>query len=131
MSTSNPQPLRSVGLPDIEQILGLAVFDAVGLPRDYFITSQHEDIDWVKLVFQSLGLQQLMVSTMGLPDLNHAMIRTKVGNIVIICCESQYIALLLKRALPQEQPQIDNTWVDWVCEIETKVVRTHPHFRAV
>ena len=131
MSNSNPQPLQSVGLPDIEQILGLAVFDAIGLPRDYFITSQHEDIEWIQLVFQSLGLQKLMVSTMGVPDLSHAMIRTKVGNIVIICCEYQYVALLLKRALPQEHPQIDITWVNWVCEFEAKVVRTHPHFRAV
>ncbi len=131
MSTSNPQPLNSVGLPDVEQILGLAVFDAAGLPRDYFITPQHEDIEWIQLVFQALGLQQLMVSTMGLPVLSHAMLRTKAGNVVVICCQQRYIALLLKRALPQERPQVDNSWVDWVCEFEAKSVRNHPHFRAV
>ncbi len=131
MSISNSQPLKSVGLPDVEQILGLAVFDASGLPRDYFITPQHKDIEWIQLAFQCLGLQQLMVSTMGLPVLSHAMIRTKVGNIVVICCQQRYVALLLKRALPQERPQIDTKWVEWVCEFESKFVRTHPNFRAI
>lgn len=123
--------MKSVGLPDVDQILGLAVFNPAGLPRDYFITSQHEDTEWIQLVFQSLGLQQLIVSTMGLPVLSHAMIRTKVGNIVVICCEQRYIALLLKRALPQEHPKIDSTWVEWACQFEANVVRTHPKFRAV
>lgn len=131
MSTSNPQPLKSVGFPDVEQILGLAVFDASGLPRDYFITPQHEDIEWIQLVFQSLGLQQLMVSTMELPVLDHAVIRTKVGNIVVVYCNHQYVALLLKRALPQERPQINTEWINWACEFESTVVRTHPNFRAV
>ncbi|EKV02864.1 hypothetical protein Lepto7375DRAFT_5132 [Leptolyngbya sp. PCC 7375] len=131
MSTSNPQPLKSVGLPDIDQILGLAVFDATGLPRDYFITPQHEDTEWVQLVFQSLGLQQLIASTMELPTFSHAMIRTKVGNIVLICCDRSYIAVLIKRALPQERPQIEEAWVDWIQDFEANVVRTHPNFRAV
>ena len=131
MSISNSQPLKPVGLPDVDQILGLAVFNSAGFPRDYFITSQHEDIQWIQLVFQSLGLQQLLSSTLELPKLNHTMIRTKVGNIVVVCCAQGYIALLIKRALPQERPQIDDTWVDWVCEFEAKIVRNHPNFRAV
>ena len=131
MSTSILQPLKSVRLPDVDHILGLAVFDSMGLPCDYFITSQHEDIEWVQLVLQSLGLQQLLASKMELPELNHAVIRTKVGNIGIIRCKHSYIAVLLKRVLPQEYPQIDSAWVDWLCKFEAKVVRHHPNFRAV
>ncbi len=123
--------MKLVGLPDVEQILGLAVFDPAGLPLDYFITLQHEDTEWIQLVFQSLGLQQLIASTMELPVLRHVMIRTKVGNIVVICCNHGYIALFIKRALPQERPQINPAWVDWICEFEANVVRHHPNFRAV
>ncbi|MBX2866260.1 MAG: hypothetical protein KTR27_22145 [Leptolyngbyaceae cyanobacterium MAG.088] len=123
--------MKSVSLPDVDQILGLAVFDPVGLPRDYFITLQHENTEWIQLVFQLLGLQQLMVSTMTLPRLGHAMMRTKVGNIVVICVDQGYIALLIKRALPQERPHVTSAWVDWICEFEANVVRSHPGFRAV
>ena len=131
MSTSNPQPLKAVSLPDVEQILGLAVFDSMGLPRNYFITPQHEDTEWIQLVLQALGLQELLSSTMELPTLNHGVIRTKAGNIVLIYCEYGYIALLLKRALPQEYPQIDSAWIDWACKFATKMVMHHPNFRAV
>ncbi|MEA5462174.1 hypothetical protein [Leptothoe sp. PORK10 BA2] len=131
MSTSNPQPLKAVSLLKIDQILGLAVFDPMGLPRDYFITSQHPDTEWVQLVFQSLGLQQLVAATMDLPELEHALIRTKIGNIIVVFCQKRYIALLVKRALPQERPQIDGDLVDWICDFEATVVRTHTNFRSV
>ena len=131
MSTSNLQPLKAVGVPNVDQILGLAVFDSMGLPCDCFITPQHKDTEWVQLVFQSLGLQQLMVSAMELPELEHAMIRTKIGNIIVVCCKHRYVALLIKRALPQERPQIDGNLVEWVCNFEATVVRTHSNFRAV
>ncbi len=123
--------MKPASLPDDEQILGLAVFDRVGLPRDYFITLQHEDTEWIQLAFQLLGLQQLIVTTLELPRLSNAMIRTKVGNIVMVCYDQGYIAILLKRVLPQERPHVDKAWVAWICEFEANVVRNHPNFRAV
>ncbi|MGD1856681.1 MAG: hypothetical protein ACFB2W_20800 [Leptolyngbyaceae cyanobacterium] len=120
-----------MGLPNVEQILGLAVFDPEGLPCDCFITSQHKDTEWVQLVLQSLGLRQLMSSAMDLPQAGNTIIRTKIGNIAIVCCDRGYIALLLKRSLPQERPQIGHDWVDWICEFEATVVRTHTNFKAV
>ena len=125
------QSLTSSGLPNIDQILGLAVFDPMGLPRDYFITPQHKDTEWIQLVFQSLGLRHLIASALDLPGEGHIIIRTKIGNIVVVGYELGYIALLLKRSLPQERPQIDKYWVDWVCDFEATVVRTHENFKAV
>ena len=131
LPTSKPQPLQSLGLPKVEQILGLAVFDSMGLPRSSFITPKHQDTDWVQLVFQFLGLQQLMASTMGLPMGGHIMVRTKIGNIVVIRRDHGYVALLLKRALPQERPEINSDWVDWICDFEANVVRNDANFQAV
>ena len=126
-----PQSLKSVELPNVEQILGLAVFDAQGLPCESFITPQHKDTEWVQLVFQSLGLQYLMAAEMELPPLDHAMIRTKVGNIVVVRSQQGYVALFLKRALPQERPSITQTWVKWICDFEKNIVRRHSNFKAV
>lgn len=123
--------MKSIGLPNVDQILGLAIFDPMGLPRDYFITPQHKETEWVQLVFQSLGLQQLIRDTMALPVVRHVMIRTRIGNIVVVCCESGYIAVLLKRALPQERPQLDEEWLDWIRDFEATSVRTHSKFKAV
>ncbi|MBE9065592.1 hypothetical protein IQ260_02890 [Leptolyngbya cf. ectocarpi LEGE 11479] len=131
MSISNPQSVPSVNLPNTEQILGLAIFDARGLPRDYFITLEHDDTEWIQLVFQALGLQQLLTSEMELPKLDNVVIRTKVGNIVVIRAEQGYIALLIKRLLPQERPHIDRHWVDWILNFEATVVRTNPNFKVV
>ncbi|MEL6937395.1 MAG: hypothetical protein AAFO59_12125, partial [Cyanobacteria bacterium J06607_17] len=75
--------------------------------------------------------QKLMASAMGLPELEHAMIRTKIGNIIVVCCDHRHIALLIKRALPQERPQIDANLVNWVCNFEATIVRNHTNFRAV
>ncbi|NEQ51875.1 MAG: hypothetical protein F6K11_17330 [Leptolyngbya sp. SIO3F4] len=131
VSTSKPQPLRSVGLPDIDQILGVATFDAVGLPCDSFITPQHKETEWVQLVFQLLGLQQLIAFSMDLSSIGHTMIRAKIGNIVVVKYEFGYIAVLLKRSLPQERPHVDNDWVGWLCDLEATVVRNHANFKAV
>lgn len=127
----NPQSLKSVGLPDVEQILGLAVFDVQGLPRESFITPQHKDTEWVQLVFQLLGLQYLLAAEMELPPVDHAVIRSKVGNIVIVRSQQGYIALFLKRALPQERPSITQAWVEWICDFEQNIVRRHSNFKAV
>lgn len=118
-------------LPNVEQILGLAVFDPAGLPCDYFITQQHKDTEWVQLVLQALGLRQLIAVKMVLPTVGHTIIRTRIGNIVVVHCERGYIALLLKRSLPQEHPHVDSQWVEWVCNFEATVVRTHSNFKAV
>ncbi|MEM7794508.1 MAG: hypothetical protein AAF579_08640 [Cyanobacteria bacterium P01_C01_bin.118] len=131
MFSFKSQLLTSSGLPNVDQILGLAVFDPMGLPRDYFITPQHKDTEWIQLVFQSLGLQQLIDSALDLPGEGHILLRTKIGNIVVVRCDCGYIALLLKRSLPQERPQIDKDWIDWVCDFEATVVRTHGDFKAV
>lgn len=131
MSIFNPQSVPSVNLPNIEQILGLAIFDARGLPCDYFITTEHRDTEWIQLVFQTLGLQQLLSSEMALPQLDNIIIRTKAGNIVVIRAERGYIALLIKRLLPQERPHIDRHWVNWILNFEATVVRADPKFRAV
>ena len=132
VSISNAQSLRATDLLNIDQILGVAVFNSGGLPADSFITPQHKDIAWIQLAFQSLGLQQLLISEMQLPQLDHVMIRTKVGNIVIVRSATDgYIALLIKRLLPQERPSIDSDLAAWIADFEANIVRHHSNFKAV
>lgn len=131
MSISNPQSFASDNLPNLQQILGVAVFDTQGLPCEYFVTAHHKDMDWIQIAFQSLGLQQLLTTEMTLPSLDYGVFRTKAGNIVVVPTAQGFIALLLKRALPQESPTIDEDWVAWVCNFIDKEVRTNPRFKSV
>lgn len=128
MSISNPQPFSSDNLPNLQQILGVAIFDPQGLPLEYFNTPHNKNMDWIQIAFQSLGLQQLLAIEMNLPSLDHAVLRTKAGNIVVVPTSQGFIALLIKRALPQESPTIDDDWIAWVCDFVETVVRTNPGF---
>lgn len=83
------------------------------------------------MVFQALGLQQLLASSMDLPKLDNVMIRMKFGNIVVVRPDQNYIAFLLKRSLPQERPDINGEWLTWARNFEAKVVRNHPNFKAL
>ena len=131
MSTSNPQSFQSDNLPNVKQILGVAVFDTQGLPCEYYITPYHQETDWLQIAFQSLGLQQLLATEMEFPSLDYAMMRTKMGNIVVLPTPQGFIALLLKRALPQESPTVDNAWIVWAANFVETVVKTDPKFKAV
>ena len=132
MSSSTPSSFEiNNNLPTAQQILGVAIFDAQGLPREYFLTAQHSETDWLQVTLQSLGLQQLFKFEMELPSLNHAIIRTNAGNIAIVPSTEGFIAILLKRAVPQDSPTIDQAWIEWACNFVETVVRTDPNFRAV
>lgn len=132
VSTSNPQSFQATNLPNIDQILGIAVFDPQGLPRQYFVTTaKHQDDDWIRLAFQALGLKQLLMDEMELPQLDHVMMRTKTGNLVILPYAQGFIALHIKRALPQEQPNIDNHWTPWACNLIETVIKQDSRFKAV
>lgn len=131
MSISNPGPFSSDNRPNLQQILGVAVFDPQGLPLEYFNTHHHKNMNWIQIAFQSLGLQQLLAAEMDLPSLDHAVIRTKSGNIVVLPTTEGFIALLIKRALPQESPTIDEDWIAWACDFVETVVRTNPEFKSV
>jgi hypothetical protein len=114
---------------DVDAILGIAVFDANGLPKEYFITPGHRDTAWVQLVFQSLGLQTLMTHTLGLTGFNYTIVQTRVGNAIVIHTSEQHLALLVKRTYPQNQMAVDDAWIQWVCDFEANTLRQHPHFR--
>ncbi|MEM6251946.1 MAG: hypothetical protein AAF821_03390 [Cyanobacteria bacterium P01_D01_bin.156] len=131
MSTSNTRSFRADHLPTIEQILGVAIFDTQGFPIEYFGTTDDEDTSWIQLAFQSLGLQQLLSAEMNLPSLDHAVIRTKSGNIVVLPTGQGFVVLLLKRSLPQESPTINSAWITWTCDFVETVVKTDSRFRAL
>ncbi|NJL42104.1 MAG: hypothetical protein HC899_39840 [Leptolyngbyaceae cyanobacterium SM1_4_3] len=46
-----------------DRVLGAAIFDLSGLPKDYYISAESADISWVQTIFQALGLQGLLTTS--------------------------------------------------------------------
>lgn len=135
-SEMSPSPVASSGAAsgtydcDVDAILGVAVFDINGLPKEYFITPENRDTAWVQLVFQSLGLQALITNTLQVSRFNHTVVQTRDGDAIVIQRDRQYIAFLVKRCRPQKQVTVTETWLQWACEFEANTLRQHTHFRA-
>jgi hypothetical protein len=42
----------------VDFVIGAATFDLSGLPKEYFVTVEGNDISWIQTIFQGLGLQR-------------------------------------------------------------------------
>lgn len=116
---------------DVDTILGVALFDASGLPQEYFITPEHQETIWIQMVFQALGLQSLLASAFNLDPLRHAIVRTKTADAVVIYDCQRFVSLLMQRTQIGISTQVNAHWIQWALEFEAEQLRTHPRFRAV
>ncbi|MEO0490079.1 MAG: hypothetical protein AAF215_29935 [Cyanobacteria bacterium P01_A01_bin.123] len=115
--------------PPLSNILGAAVFDPNGLPREYYVTQEHQGTEWVQTVFQALSLKALMTSSLQLKGFQSITIRTGEWDAVVVQLKNSYTALLLKRG----QWLIDNTtdpaFDDWVRNFEASILRNSDRFQ--
>ncbi|MFE4108270.1 hypothetical protein [Almyronema epifaneia] len=130
---SPPPPPATSGLPavpddaTIQDILGVAIFDMNGLPREYYVTPSNTETSWVQTVFQALGLKSLLTASLRLEGFQHIVIHTAEHAAVVIRQKNCYTALLM-RGLASEA--ITETFVDWVRQFEAETLRNSPYFRA-
>lgn len=108
----------------IDEIIGAAIFDLNGLPREYFTTS--EDMSWVQIIFQSLGLRSLLMSSLQLEGFHHVMIQGNGYCAVVVKQRSHYAALLLQ----QQGEEISDCLVEWAQSFQLSALREHPRFHA-
>lgn len=107
-------------------VIGAAIFDLNGLPREYFVTSDNNNISWVQTIFQALGLQSLLMSSLKLEGFHHAVIRGQDCNAVIVKQRNCYTALLLRTT---DDTPVNKNLVNWVQDFEIETLRNHPRFR--
>ncbi|MBD2090127.1 hypothetical protein H6F67_09705 [Microcoleus sp. FACHB-1515] len=106
-------------------IFGAAIFDLSGLPKAYFATQESRDSGWVQTVFQSLGLQSLLLSSLQLEGFRYARIHGNDHCAIVVKQRACYTALLLDRNLPEIS---SSTFVKWVQEFEPQSLKADSRF---
>lgn len=125
-STLTPSPHDAM----LDAIIGVAIFDLDGLPKEYFITEAHKNTSWVQLVFQALGLKSLLMSSLKLDGFQHITIELKQQTAILVRSKRNYIALLIQPAISFTSLEEADRFSQWVRLFEHQHLRQHPRFRA-
>ncbi|MGA7937486.1 MAG: hypothetical protein WCA35_28305 [Kovacikia sp.] len=122
---SQPPTESSMFYPNY--IMGVAIFDLNGLPKEYFITSESSNMSWVQTIFQALGLRSLLISSLQLEGFHHATIRGTEYCAVVVKQKAHYTALLLN----QRDDVIDDAFIRWLQNFQPHELKQDPRFRVV
>jgi hypothetical protein len=114
----------------LEDILGVALFDLNGLPREYFVTPDNESTSWVQVVFQALGLKSLLMSSLKLESFQHISIHLGQQTAVVMRTKTAYVALLLRGQRHFSSDAAVDRFGQWVRQFEQTTLRQHPRFKA-
>jgi len=110
----------------LDLMLGAAIFDLNGLPKEYFITSESSGMEWVQAIFQALGLQSLLISSLQLEGFQHVTIRGIDYCAIVVKQKAYYVALLLAQPfcdLPNDQ------FLQWARTFNPQDLSQHPRFQ--
>ncbi|HEY9818588.1 MAG TPA: hypothetical protein V6D20_22680 [Candidatus Obscuribacterales bacterium] len=111
-----------------DSVIGAAIFDPSGLPKEYFTTPESGDIGWVQTIFQALGLRSLLMSSLRLEGFSHAIIHGSGYFAIVVKQKANYIALLVRQ---NDLRGVSQSFVRWVHEFEPGTLRDHPRFNSV
>jgi hypothetical protein len=111
-----------------DSIIGAAIFDLSGLPKEYFTTTDSSDIVWVQTIFQALGLQSLLTSSLRLEGFRHAIVHGKEYRAIVVRQKARYTALLLQHT---DADLTSEEFIQWAIEFDPAGLRAHPRFNVV
>lgn len=111
-----------------DAVIGAAIFDLSGLPKEYFTTPESGDISWVQTIFQALGLQSLLLSSLRLEGFRHALIHGAGYCAIVVRQKARYTALLVRQTSPDN---ISEALIQWTQDLEPNALRSHPRFSVV
>lgn len=118
-------------LPPLNDILGAAVFDLNGLPREYYTTEDNQGTEWVQTVFQALSLKALITASLRIEGFQGITIRTENYDAIVVQLNSGYTALLFKKAKIFVEDIADPAFDEWVRNFEASILRNSNHFQTV
>jgi hypothetical protein len=111
----------------VDFIIGAATFDLSGLPKEYFVTAESNDVGWVQTIFQGLGLQALLTSCLQLGGSQHTVIHSKEYRAIVIKQRVRYVAFLLCYT----NAGISEEFIRWAQNFEPSQLRSHERFSSV
>lgn len=129
MPNSINSPPNDEQAPPLDSIIGAAIFDLSGLPREYFTTAENSDINWVQTIFQALGLQSLLSASLQLEGFSHATIHGKGYCAIVLKQKNSYTALLLNQT-NIHQPTGATPIMTWLQTLEPSTLKANPRFNA-
>ncbi|EKQ70737.1 hypothetical protein OsccyDRAFT_1042 [Leptolyngbyaceae cyanobacterium JSC-12] len=118
-------PVKDSAMAYMNDVIGAAIFDLNGLPKEYFTTSDSSNMSWVQTIFQALGLRSLLISSLQLEGFHHATIQGVEHCAVVVKQRTHYIALLLRE--PMEE--VPEDLIAWAYTFEANWLRDNPRFR--
>jgi hypothetical protein len=110
-----------------EFVIGAAIFDLSGLPKEYLVSSDSSDAGWVQTIFQALGLQSLLTSSLKLESFRYGIVHGKDTRAIVLRQRTCYIALLIRPSLRS----ISKDFVRWAQEFELAHLKADPRFSLV
>lgn len=123
MSPDTPTALHDLVF-DIQSILGAAVFDGNGLPKDYFTSADYRDINWVQTAFQALGLRSLLISSLQLDTFHYAIVHGTEYCAIVTKQHHGYVAVIVTQQACQIQTQMI---IDWMKTVHPRMFAETPH----
>lgn len=118
-------PATDSAMSYADDIVGAAIFDLNGLPKEYFTTADSSNMSWVQTIFQALGLRSLLMSSLQLEGFRHATIYGTEYCAVVVKQRAYYTALLLK----QRDDAIPAAMIQWVQTFQLSELRANPRFK--
>ncbi|MEB3359802.1 MAG: hypothetical protein VKK04_23960 [Synechococcales bacterium] len=109
----------------LEMIIGAAVFDLNGLPKEYFTTIDNTDVSWVQTIFQALGLRSLLMSSLQVDGFHYATIHGLRHRAIVVKQRTRYIALLVNKV---HFDDLADSIIDWMQEFDASRLKTDPRF---
>jgi hypothetical protein len=110
-----------------ESVIGAAIFDLSGLPKEYLISTESSDVVWVQTIFQALGLQSLLSSSLKLEGFRYVIVHDKAYRAIVVKQRSCYTALLVRAV---ETP-VSKEFISWAQEFEATMLKSDPRFSVV
>lgn len=110
-----------------ESVIGAATFDLSGLPKEYFTTGENRDVSWVQTIFQALGLQSLLTSSLRLEGFRYVVVHGKDYQAIVIKQKTYYTAILVQRT----QEVVSEAFIQWAQAFEPRDLSADPRFSTV
>ncbi|MGJ3245325.1 MAG: hypothetical protein ACFE0I_04530 [Elainellaceae cyanobacterium] len=127
MSSVDSQP-TNLDTSFSDAVMGAAIFDFSGLPKEYYTTNENPDISWVQTIFQALGLRSLIMSSLQLDGFHHAVIHGTEHSAVVVKQNKRYIALLIRKS---EFLKRSDIFLSWMQEFEPSTLKADIRFSTV
>jgi hypothetical protein len=127
LSLPHPQSPSPVSVSDssyIDRILGAAIFDRNGLPKEYFTTAEETSLNWVQTIFQALGLKSMLITFLQLEGFHYAAVQGEEYCAIVVKQKSLYLALLIR----QENGEISDQMAQWAQTFQPEILKTHSRF---